>query len=353
MNSTRTAFRIHSWLGLGTGVLMVMFALTGAYLVYGAEFDRLFNPAIRVRPVPTHPVAIDTVLAAARAKFADHHIGLMSFPLEPYSPYVASLRKIMPDGEFVRYQVYVDAGTGEAFGHRVSNDYLTSWILRLHEGLWLPERWGQPLVAVLGIVLALIGLTGLWVYRHKLGDALRWRKSTQRLGRLHAHLGVWSLLFAVLLGITGTVLNFSSLLIVCRAAPVPQLGSEWSVLDRLPSVDAMVAESQRVFPDLEVHGIYFPSKPGEPFKVGGYVPGAHVLGKSSYVAFEVQRVPKVRAIFDARKAPLSRRLLLMTNSLHYGDFWDDWSKGLYVAASLGLAFLAGSGVWIGLRRWNA
>src|SRR6202012_3855834 len=108
-------------------------------------------------------------------------------------------------------------------------------------------------------------------------------------------------------------------------------------------VDAMVAASRRVFPELEVHGIYFPSKPNEPFKVGGYVPGAHVLGKSTYVAFELQRPLKVRAIFDARNAPLGRRLLLMTNSLHYGDFWENWSKGAYVAASLGLAFLAGSG----------
>jgi uncharacterized iron-regulated membrane protein len=349
LNSTRLTFRIHSWLGLVTGAFLLVIALTGVYLVYEAELDRLFNPEIRTRPVALHPVPVDAVLRAARADFGDHHIGLVTFPADARAPYVASLRKMTPKGDFVRYQVYVDAGTGAVIAHRVSSYYLTSWILRLHEGLWLPERWGQPIVAVLGIVMALMGLTGLWVYRKRIWDALRWKRSAQRIGRLHAHLGVWSMLFAVLLGVTGTILNFSSLLVVCRAPPVPLMGSDWSILDRIPSVDALIAETHRVFPDLEVHGVYFPNHSGDPVKIGGYAPGAHILGKSSYVAFAVSPSPRVVEIYDARRVSWAMQLLLMTNSLHYGDFAGDGSKSLYVLGGLVMTFLAGSGLWIRLR----
>jgi uncharacterized iron-regulated membrane protein len=343
MNSTRALFWVHKWLGLIAGAFLLVIALTGAYLVYDAELDRLFNPEIRTRPVKDHPVAMDTVLRAARAQFADRHVGLVTFPGDPQAPFVVSLRMIDQDGTFVRDQVYVDAGTGEIAGHRVSSHYLTSWILRLHEGLWLPERWGQPLVAVFGIVMALLGITGLWVYRKKLWDALRLRKTTQRLGRAHAHLGVWALLFAVLLGITGTILNFSSLLVVCRAPPVPQMCSEWAILDRIPSVDTLIAAAHRAFPELEVHGVYFPSGPKDYVKIGGYVPGGHILGKSSYVAFAVSPSPEITGVYDARQASLGMRLLFMTNSLHYGDFWGDASKIPYVVAGLVLTFPVGTG----------
>jgi len=349
MNSTRAVFRIHSWLGLVTGAFMFVIAITGAYLVYDTELDRLFNPDIRVRSAAIHPIPVDAVLRAVRAGFADHHIGLVTLPVNDRAPYVASLRKITADGDFVRYQVYVDARTGEAFGHRLSSHYLTSWILRLHEGLWLPERWGQPLVAVLGIIMAILGLTGLWVYRRKILDALRWRRTAERIGRMHAHLGVWSSLFAVLLGITGTILNFSSLLVVCRAPPVPLLGADWSLLDRIPSVDSLLAESRRAFPELEATVVHFPNGPDDFIKVEGFAPGAHVLGQSSYVAFAALPIPRIKGVYDARQASWEKRLLFMTNSLHYGTFWGDASKVPYVIGGLIMTFLAGSGLWIRLR----
>jgi len=350
MNSTRTLFRLHSWMGVITGVLMIVIALTGVVLVYGAEVDRLLNQDIKLRPVPTHPASVDAMLRAVRARFSDHHVGLISFPIDEQAPYVTSLRKITSEGEFVRYQVYLDPGSGEIVGQRVSGNYFTSWLLRLHAALILPDRWGEPLVAVLGIIMALSGVTGLWVYRKKIWDALKFSRTTARLGTMHANLGVWTCLFAVLLGITGTILNWSSVLLVCRAPPVPQLGSEWQILDRMPPADALLVESHRAFPELEVHGVYFPSKPGEPVKVGGYVPGAHILGKSSYVAFAISPVPRVTAIYDARKASLGMRLLLMTNSLHYGDFAGQGSKVAYAIGGLVLTFLAGSGLWIWFRR---
>jgi uncharacterized iron-regulated membrane protein len=349
VNSTRLAFRIHSWIGLITGAALLVIALTGAYLVFDTELDRLFNPQIRDRPPAPHPVSIDAVLQAVRSRYPHNHIGLVTFPADETSPFVASLRRIDEDGTYVRDQVYVDARTGRIIGHRVSGHYLTSWILRLHEGLWLPEKWGQPLVAVLGAIMAISGLTGLWVYRKRIGEALRFKDSTRRLGRTHAHLGVWACLFSILLGTTGMVLNWSSLLVVCRAAPVPEMGAEWTLLDRIPPLESMLTESRRAFPDLELHAVYFPNHPGDPVKIGGYVPGGEILGKSSFVAFRPSRPLKVISIYDARRASPALKLLYMTNSLHYGDFGGAASKSLYVAAGLVLTFLAGSGLWIALK----
>jgi len=355
MNSTRLFFRIHSWLGLTTGALMFVLVLSGVYLVYRAELDRFFNPQIRIRPVPTQPASIDMMLQAARRQFPDYNIGYVMFAANERSPFTAYLREIDVDGDVIRHQVYVDVATGQVIAHRLSYHFLTDWMVRIHANLWLPEHWGDPLVAVLGILFTVLGLTGLWVYRRKLGEAFRWHKTTERLGRAHSHFGVWSFLFAVLIGVTGTILNYNSLPILFhRAPPVPLHGINWQQLDRLPSMDELVAESHRAFPELQAHYIYFPgSGPNnladDVVKVSGKAPNADLIGSSSYVTFALTPTPKVVTVFDARQAPLGRRLIFMTATLHYGDFWGQYSKVLYAIGGLVLTFLTVTGLWVRLR----
>jgi len=342
-------------MGLISGALMLVIVLSGVYLVYRAELDRWLNPEIRTRPLAPHPVSIDAMLRSARVEFPAYNVGYLMFPVDDRAPFVAFLREVTPAGEVIRHQVYLDVGTGRVIGHRLSYHFLSDWMVRVHEGLWLPDFWGEPLVAVLGIVLALSGLTGLWVYRRKIWDALRFRKSAERIGRLHSHLGVWSLIFAIVLGVTGTMLNYTSLRVFAHTAPpVPLMGVDWKMFDRIPSIDALVAESHRVFPELEAHYVYFPkSGPSDMssdfIKVSGRAPGAGLLGASSYVTFAVSPVIKVLGHYDARQASWAKKLLMMTATVHYGDFAGNASKILYVIGGLALAFLAGSGLWIGLR----
>jgi uncharacterized iron-regulated membrane protein len=355
VNSTRAMFKVHSWMGLVSGVFMLVVVLSGVYLVYRAELDRFFNPQIRYRPATAHPVSIDTVLRAARAAYPQYHMGYLMFPGDAHAPFVAFLREGGADGEVIRHQVYIDAGTGRVVGHRLSYHFLSDWMVRVHEGLWLPDFWGEPLVAVLGIVLALLGLTGLWVYRHKIGEALRWRKTTERLGRSHAHFGVWSLLFAIVLGVTGTVLNWRSLVVFVHAAPkVPLQGVPWRFLDRVPSMDALVARSHAAFPQLDARYIYFPlsgtsNETTNLIKVSGRTPGARLLGATSYVTFFASPSAPVAGTYDARSAPLGRKLLYLTNTVHYGDFGGNVSKAIYVLGGLVLTFLGVSGLWLRLR----
>src|SRR5258708_23232700 len=119
-------------------------------------------------------------------------------------------------------------------------------------------------------------------------------------------------------------------------------------------MDALVAESHRAFPELQARYIYFPqsgpSNPGADFvKVSGRAPGADMIGASSYVTFALSPSPRVISVFDARQASLGRRLLFMTATLHYGDFWGQPSKLVYAIGGLLLTFLTVSGLWIRLR----
>jgi len=355
LNSTRAIFRVHSWLGLIAGALLLVIVLSGVFLVYRAELDRFFNPELRTRPVTAHPVPIDAMLRSARAQFPAYHLGYLMFPVDDRAPLVAFLREVTPAGEVIRHQVYLDVGTGAVMGHRLSYHFLADWMVRVHDCLWLPEHWGEPLVALLGAVLALLGLTGLWVYRKKLGEALRWHHSARRLGRLHAHVGVWALLFSVLLGVTGTVLNYRSLLVlVHQARPTPLQGVEWQALDRMPSIDALVASAHQAFPELESRYVYFPSSgasapTGDFIKVSGFALGHPLLGASSYVTFAVAPAVKVLGHYDGRTAPWWKRLRFATTALHYGDFGGNLSKSIYVLGGVALTLLAASGLWLGLR----
>ncbi|OZI53704.1 PepSY-associated TM helix domain-containing protein [Bordetella genomosp. 5] len=183
----RLTFDLHRAGGLWTLLMAIMLAGTGVYFNLGNE---LFRPAVRLfSPVTPHPVqslprqaaparapayGIDTAIARAR--------GHLPAPARDFLPWYASH---LPDkGVYriafkedgmreralrLRYeQVFIDDQTGALRGMTgydsgTAGDRFLIWQYPLHTGRIL--GWaGQALVAVSGLVVAMLCATGLLVW---------------------------------------------------------------------------------------------------------------------------------------------------------------------------------------------
>ena len=201
-------FRIHAWLGLNLGLLLFLVCFTGTVAVFSHELDWLADPVVRVPP-PEGEVPPFSWQAVADGVARTYPTAT---PLRLFAPEgrTWAARAVVAHAPGDLRWVFVDPYSGEVTGQR-SMFGLVSFLRIFHKQLYVvpSNLWihGVLIVGALGIVLVVSLLTGVLSHR-------RWWRSLFRLraGRsvrlfwsdLHRMTGSWALVFAMVLGLTGT-----------------------------------------------------------------------------------------------------------------------------------------------------
>jgi uncharacterized iron-regulated membrane protein len=354
--SVKTAFRWHRWLGLAAGVLLLVIGTSGAVAVFKAEFDWLVTPALRAaHPTGARPSA-DAFAAALSAAYP--RSVLTALELAPAAGFAHRASLVATDG--TAREVFLDPATAAVRGERpISAGYFSSlhnFVRQFHVRL-LMGAWGRVFVGVFGVVLALSCLTGLCLYRHWLAGLwrLRWRglSATARARELHKWVGLWSLLFNVMIALTGAVLGLENL--------AARIGQHWlgrplaearppratTVGVPLPPA-ALVARAQAAFPDLHVTSLHLPRRAGEPALVRGDA-GVLIARRQNHVALDPVS-GAILAVADRRQATGWARVYLALDPLHFGYFGGYSVKALWLLLGLAPGLLAVTGFWLGWRR---
>src|SRR5690606_17990694 len=106
-------------------------------------------------------------------------------------------------------------------------------------------------------------------------------------GDLHRLLGLWTLWFTPLIGLTGLFYLAESL--GWRAPPfgsVADLPAREAALTG-EDIDAMAAATQATLPGLRIAQLVLPAEPGDPLVFQGYTDGTWLVRpRASYVAFD-------------------------------------------------------------------
>lgn len=354
--SIKTAFRWHRWLGLASGLLMLVIGTSGAVAVFKAELDWLVTPALRApHPTGSRPTA-DAFAAAVASAYP--RASLTALELAPAAGFAhrASIRT----GDGVSREVFLDPATAAVRGDReISSGYFSSlhnFVRQFHVRL-LMGAWGRVFVGGLGVVLALSCLTGLYVYRSWLAGLwrLRWRGLTgsARARELHKWVGLWSLLFNLMIAVTGAVLGLENL--------TARIGQQWlgrplgeSAPPRASAVGAplapaaLVARAQAAFPDLQVTSITLPRRAGEPAVVRGDA-GVLIARQQNHVALDPVSGATL-AVADRRQATGWARVYLSFDPLHFGYFGGYTIKALWLLLGLTPGLLSVTGFWLWWRR---
>ncbi len=201
--------KTHLWLGLLTGPLVFVIALTGAIYSFQEEIQNAIQPYRfynKTNDKLLSPTALKQIAATVNPKKKVHAVMLYS---DNHSSKVIFY-------EYEKYYdiVYLNPENGQVLSNQNAERGFFPFILDGHFYLWLPPEIGQPLVASVTLVFLLIVIFGLISWWPKSGNKaqrfkIKWKASWKRLNfDLHSVFGFYTLLFSFVFAITGLVWGF-------------------------------------------------------------------------------------------------------------------------------------------------
>lgn len=348
--SSRTIFTVHSWLGLIAGIFILSFFLTGSVIVFRKEVNRWQHPHLHtVQPAGAF-LPYDRLYREAVRQSPQLH--LYSFRYIPERPGETIEMRVYDTAIKAYGLLYLDPYTGKVLGTTWGNS-LYDLLLTLHYTFFL-GKVGELLAGI--FALALIGsvITGLIVYRKHLLQVLlfrqkmKWRNWRMVSSNLHRTIGVWALVFNLVLAGSGFYMMLYAFDLKA------QFGSNASTSVATPpevqaDIDSLIGKGTALLSNGRFYYLDFPRNPGEPLAV--YTDGGFWLwgDYNNKVEFDPAN-GAVRKVMRQEDMSLGTKLEYALYTLHYGQYGGTAIKMLYSLFALSGAVLSITGFMLWLRK---
>ena len=311
------ALRLHRWVGLALGGVLLVSGGSGLLLLSGDWLERGIEPGL-FAPAPGARASIDSVVEALRRTHPDLPLVRLRLPRDEGDVYEAWLQH---DGG---PRAYVDPVTAEVRGTRSKAGTVKGSVFVLHTEL-LSGSLGHVLVGIGALSLLFLTLSGLvlwWpgVAHLRRGFTLR---RGRRLADAHSIGGLITAPVLVLIAVTATSLVFPARFQILldtvtpggpRAGAPPWHGGGSA---QPGNVAALLASAEAALPGGHVSWLYFPPASGGWFVVRKRLPGErHPNGKS--FAYIDATTGVVNRAVDARQNGISARFFDSLYPAHIG-----------------------------------
>ncbi|UHG94318.1 PepSY-associated TM helix domain-containing protein [Spirosoma oryzicola] len=359
MKLTRRLFTIHSWLGLITGIFLILLGLSGSVLVFRHELDRLANhDLLTVKPSrPLYERSLTRCYQTITARYPNlDGIAWMNPNAGPTDAY--DFRLYLNDARLFTYDlglISLNPYTNTILREGKSSDFSPSfieWLLQFHFSFQLGVP-GAALAALFGLTMLGSLLTGVVVYRKIIWKVLCFRVRINRKNwrtlssDLHRVVGVWSLLLNAIIFFTGFWMNlFAFEAKTWKTEQIPTHLNTTMVL----SADALLQKARQLMPDLKPSYVYLPTQPERKFRVNGPLEGQWALwGTGNLVSLD-QQTGKLIQLRRLAALPIGDRLEATFFPLHVGNYGGLPVKVLYALIGLTPGLLAITGFLLWWRR---
>lgn len=210
--------KIHLWLGLTSGIIIFIVAITGCFYAFQEEIQNI-TEEYRFVEKQNVPILLPSKLEAIARKelpnkllHAIHYKGREKSAEAIFFHYDEKIK------ENNYYQiVHINPYTGEVL--KVNDMYsgFFRWILDGHFYLWLPHEIGQTVIASATLIFVIIIISGfiLWLPKNKKAakqrfwfrwkDGIKWKRKNYDL---HNITGFYVMSVALIFAITGLVWGF-------------------------------------------------------------------------------------------------------------------------------------------------
>ena len=353
--------KVHLYVGLTLGLVLLVISLTGSALVFRGELDRLLRPDLLQVEDPGGPrIGPTAAVQAVQTALPEAQPRLLHLPQRPEAPYKVWLK----NGR----HAYVDAYRGAVLGTRGAHEGVMNTLFALHAEL-LAGATGLWLVGVTGLLTLLLAVTGLVLWwpvatvrwrRLRVGLVVLWRRGPWRLNYdLHRAGGFYTLLFLVLVAGTGSALVFynetGALLNWATGSrplpPPPTVQTDAGDAGGSAALDDALRAAREELPKATPTFIYLPPSPEAPLSVRLRTPPEWHPNGRSFVYLHPHQGTVLR-VDDMRTASLGARLLPLAYPLHIGAVGSVLVRLLYVLLGLAPAVLSVTGTLIWYRRWR-
>lgn len=358
---------MHKILGLATGAVVFVVAITGCCWAFKEEIESFYDGYKKVAPQPEAMLTPSEAKDRALEVFPTHHIhGTL------YKKADDAIEVIFYDAEPEFYQsVFLNPYSGEVIQ---INDQLSgffAFILKGHLRLWLPKNIGEQVVGISVLIFLLILISGfiLWIpkKRKNLKQRIKfdWKKTTKWKRKnfdLHTVLGFYVGSLALILAFTGLMLSYNWFRSGVYTAAggkkevnfvIPQNISGSKNTDSIPPMDYLIAKLQVESPEANSFELHYPYNEDASIFVE-VSNGDNLYYQADYRFFDQNTLAEIETPSLYGKAANARpadKILRMNYDIHIGAIGGIAGKIIAFFASLLVASLPVTGVlmWYGRK----
>jgi uncharacterized iron-regulated membrane protein len=351
--------KLHLWLGLASGLIVLIVSLSGAVFVFQDDIRDLTQPWRKVE-MQARPMLPPSVLQATATQAQPGFTASWT----TYNGPDRSVAVYLSKGEEV-YYAFLDPYTGRLLKiQNLKTDFFTI-VQTLHMYLLLPPAIGKWVVdiAVFTFVVMLVSGLVLWWPRNKAARkqrfSVKWDASPKRrLYDLHNVLGFYTSALALVLALTGLCISYEWLMDGVGAlanggrsiAPenaMPKVDTLLTARPARPVVDVAYAHMRQQSPQAEMLLIGPVGKATEPVWATAYGQALHYYHRDEY-RFHPRTGQLLLAQPHDSKSP-GKKLSDMNYDLHTGLILGLGGKVIAFIISLTAASLPVTGflVWRG------
>lgn len=366
MNFKKLMLKLHKILGLVTGIVVFVVAITGCCWAFKEEIESLYSDYKKIIPEDKSIITPSEAKNLAKKVFPHNNVHGTVFgkPDE-------AIEVIFYDAEPQFYRsVFLNSYSGELI--RV-DDHLSgffAFILKGHMRLWLPKKIGEQIVGASILIFILIIISGfiLWIpkKRKNLKQRLKFDwKSTTRWKRknfdLHTVIGFYICSLALILAFTGSVISYNWLKYVVYVSAggdkVPafiipaNVSKSKSDNSKILPMDNLIVKLQKENPEAQSFELHYPKEVEKSI----YVEVTNSKGlhyDSDYRFFDQNTLEEIEtdAIYGKyENAKIADKILRMNYDIHIGSIGGIIGKVIAFLVSLLTASLPVTGVllWYG------
>jgi uncharacterized iron-regulated membrane protein len=211
MTAKKAFGKIHLWLGLASGLIVFVVALTGSILVFEEELELLFHrKQLKVGQVLSHRKSYDELATVVKVAYPGKNIKGFNIYPDPERSVLFSVGKSKEE----LLLVGVDQYTGKVLGHQDHNKRFFTIVLKLHRYL-LMGTTGKVITGVSCLIFIVMLISGLIIWWPATKAAIRqrfkvkWKAKFKRVNwDFHAVFGFYSFIFLLIIASTGLVWSY-------------------------------------------------------------------------------------------------------------------------------------------------
>ncbi|TVZ53179.1 PepSY-associated TM helix domain-containing protein [Dokdonia sp. Hel_I_53] len=370
MRSKKIILQLHKILGLITGIVVFIVAITGCCWVFKEDIESLYDGHKKVKPLESPIISTSQARAIAEKVYSKNLVHGTVFKKKEDAIEVIFYDA---DPEFYR-SIFLNPYTGEIIHIEDHLSGFFAFVLKGHTRLWLPKEIGEQVVGISVLLFILIIISGfiLWLPKRRKNLKKRmffdWKKTTRWKRKnfdLHSIVGFYVCSLALILAFTGTVMSYDwfqkSIYNILGGdknptflIPKSETKSEDAVFSRviLP-IDNLLAKLKNENPNAESFEIHYPYSDSDAI----YVEVNNSEGlyyDSDFLFFDQYTLTPIvsETIYGKyREAKIADKILRMNYDIHIGAIGGVLGKCIAFLVSLLIASLPVTGLllWYGRK----
>ena len=343
-------FNVHAFAGLLSGLFILLMSISGAVLVFHDELDSMQYPAVYA--TTKEILTVDSCYRSLQKTFPHAQVSSCSLPGNATNPFVFSIYDSSYQNGTAVLQVFIHPQTGAVLATRGSKDMqnnFMSWLSVFHNSFQLGKT-GEWLLGFFAIIFLISLVTGTILFRKSLLAVLLFKKKVFRKNNLHQLIGVYALLFNLMIGFTGFWMQryvfkkefYSSDDYTPILKPSPAL---------FFSFDSSYKKMQEQYPDFTGYVIYFTqSKKGKTAVYGSCASNSFIHSKKYADVIFLDSTGAVAKTAFVTDIDADSRRDIINAQVHYGKYGGLPVKILYCLLGLASGLLALTGFLLWYRR---